>query len=104
MIDPLVIDRHYESKIPIFTKPYMRLGQMAARYGVSAPDHNALVDAICAGYVGIAQTTHHSALRTASPRDLHMRQIEWHSTFRAKVDAFAVKKKIEFNVPDWPWG
>lgn len=104
VIDPLVIDRHYEKNVPIFTKPFMRLGQMAARYGVSAPTHNALDDAICAGYVATAQSIHHSAIRTGSPRELHARQTDWYMDFRGKIRAFAAKKNIEFSTPDWPFG
>lgn len=104
VIDPLVIDRHYERNIPIFTKPYMRLGQMAARYGLSAPNHNALNDAICAGYLASAQSVHHSAIRTNSPRDIHKLQTDWYADFRAKISAFGEKKKINIITPDWPFG
>jgi len=104
VIDPLVIDRHYEKNVPVFTKPFMRLGQMAARYGLSAPTHNALDDAICAGYLAAAQSVHHSAIRTGSPRELHERQCIWYKDFVAKVHSFANKKKITFTTPDWPFG
>lgn len=104
VIDPLVIDRHFETKIPVFTKPYMRLGQMAARYGVSAPTHDALDDAKCTGYIAVAQSIHHPSIRSISIRDLHMRQTQWYEEFAAKVDMIGKKKNVSFLVPPWPWG
>lgn len=104
VIDPLVIDRHFQKNIPVFTKPWMRLGQMAARYGVSAPNHNALDDARCAGYIAVAQSIHHSTIRTCTIRDLHMRQTQWYEEFRLKVEQIGAKKHVNFLVPPWPWG
>jgi DNA polymerase III subunit epsilon len=104
VIDPLVIDRHYQKNIPVFTKPHMRLASMAARYGVSAPTHNALDDAICTGHVLVGQSLHYSSIRTASPLDLHRRQLGWSEEFAAKVRAFADKKQIQFSIPRWPFG
>lgn len=104
VIDPLVIDRHFERNVPVFTSPYMRLGQMAARYGCSQPTHNALEDAKVTGYVACAQSIHHSSIRNVSIRDLHERQTVWYGEFRKKVEDFARKKDLQFAVPDWPWG
>jgi DNA polymerase III subunit epsilon len=105
IIDPLVIDRHYEKNVPIFTKPYMRLGQMAARYGLQPPNHNALIDAIVTGHLTVAQTIHHSRIRTLSPRELHNTQQIWYDDWRKRVTTFLEKKKIEdWHMPAWPFG
>jgi DNA polymerase III subunit epsilon len=102
--DPLVVDRHYQKNVPIFTAPFMRQSSMAARYGLSIPTHDALDDAICAGHIALAQSIHHSPLRSASPAELDRRQAQWHSEFAAKVNAFASKKDFKFYIPQWPFG
>jgi DNA polymerase III subunit epsilon len=104
VIDPLVIDRHYQKNVPVFTKPHMRLSSMATRYGISQPTHDALDDAICTGHVLVGQTLHYSRLRTASPLELHRLQLGWYEEFRGKVRSFADKKQITFTLPDWPFG
>jgi DNA polymerase III subunit epsilon len=104
VIDPLTIDRHYQKNVPVFTAPFMRQVEMAARYGVSAPTHNALDDAICTGHIALAQTLHHSAIRTASPIEMDRRQAQWHQEWAAKVTAFTNKKGLEWSIPAWPFG
>lgn len=104
VIDPLVIDRHYQKNIPVFTAPHMRQAQMAARYGLSAPTHNALDDAICAGHIALAQGLHYPGIRHSSPRELHKHQTIWFDDFTKKVQRFAEKKAISFSLPQWPFG
>jgi DNA polymerase-3 subunit epsilon len=104
VIDPLVIDRHYQSNIPVFTKPWMRLAQMAERYGVQAPTHRALEDAISTGYVAIEQSLHYPAIRHMSLPELHRKQREWYEEWAKRFRDFAVKKEFQFSTPDWPYG
>lgn len=104
VIDPLVIDRHFETHIPVFTKPYMRLEQMAKRYCVSAPTHRALDDAKATGEVAIAQSLHHSQIRHMSPLQLHREQEKWYHQWCLRVGEFAAKKQIQFNILPWPFG
>lgn len=104
IVDPLVIDRHFETKIPIFTKPYMRLGQMAARYGCHAPKHRALDDAIATGHIAIAQSLHHSSIRRMSPHDLMLGQERWYYEWSQKFLNWGQKKGIQFTMPTWPFG
>jgi DNA polymerase III subunit epsilon len=104
VIDPLVIDRHFQKNVPIFTKPHMRQEQMAARYGILPPSHNALEDAICTGNIAVAQSLHHSGIRNVSPNELHRKQEVWFGQFKEKVNAFADKKQITFTLSSWPFG
>lgn len=104
VIDPLVIERHFEKNIPIFTKPWMRQQQMALRYGITPPNHRALADAICTGNIALAQTLHHPGIRHMSVSELHRTQEKWFAEFKTKVDNFAKKKSIEFSMPSWPFG
>jgi DNA polymerase III subunit epsilon len=105
VIDPLIIDRHYQKNVPVFTSPFMRQSEMAARYGISAPTHDALKDAICTGHIALAQTFHHSGIRSASPLEMDHRQTQWYAEWAAKVTAFTKKKGMpDWNMPQWPFG
>ena len=104
VIDPLVIDRHFERNVPIFTKPFMRLNQMAGRYGVLAPTHDALADCISTGYVAIAQSVHHTAIRRAELPDLVRSQQTWYEEWATKFISFAEKKDFIPRLPRWPFG
>lgn len=104
IVDPLVVDRHFETKIPIFTKPYMRLGQMAARYGIHQPKHRALADAIATGHVAIAQSLHHSRIRRMTPKELHIAQEGWYEEWADKFRHWGETKGIQFQMPPWPFG
>lgn len=104
VIDPLVIDRHYQKHIPVFTKPWMRLGQMAARYGVQAPEHRALADAVSTGHIAIAQSFHHPPLRRLSLPELQRNQVKWYGEWATVFRTWGAKKGISFNIPAWPYG
>ncbi len=104
VIDPLVIDRHYQKNIPVFTKPWMRLEKMAERYRVLAPSHHALDDAKTTGYVLIEQTMHHPPLRRMSLPELHRNQVKWHDEWANILRSWGTKKSISFTIPVWPFG
>jgi DNA polymerase-3 subunit epsilon len=104
IIDPLVLDRHFQKNVPVFTAPYMRQCEMAARYGLSIPTHDALQDAICAGNIALAQSIHYSGIRNVSPLELERKQLAWHDEFKVKVENFARRKNIQFSIPQWPFG
>lgn len=104
VIDPLVIDRHYQKHIPVFTKPHMRLVSMAGRYGVVSPEHRALADAKTTGYIAIGQSLHHSAIRPLSVMELHRRQEKWYEEWTTVFLNYAKKKSFEVTIPAWPYG
>lgn len=104
IIDPLVIDRHYQKNVPVFTAPHMRQISMAARYGLIAPTHRALDDAICAGNIAIAQSLHHAGIRNVPTSQLVEKQERWFEEFAQKVRSFGAKKAISFSLPAWPFG
>lgn len=104
VIDPLVIDRHYQKHIPVFTKPWMRLAQMAERYGVVPPSHHALADAISTGELAIAQSLHHPALRRQNLPELMRNQVKWYGEWAAVFRSWGDKKGISFTIPAWPYG
>lgn len=104
VIDPIVIDRHYQKNIPVFQAPWMRLSYMAARYGISPPNHNAEQDAICTGKVAMAQSLSYPYIRKNSPKQLHQTQQVWFAEWVDKVKAFSNKKNFSFSTPSWPFG
>lgn len=104
VIDPLVIDRHYQRHVPVFTKPFMRLASMADRYGVRPPSHEALADAISTGYVAIEQSLHYPAVRHMGLTGLSRKQGEWYADWAKKFADFAIKKGFQFHIPPWPYG
>jgi DNA polymerase III subunit epsilon len=104
IVDPLVIDRHYQVNVPVFTKPYMRLQKMAARFGVIPPSHDALDDAKTAGYIAIEQSFAYKGIRSANIPALHENQRLWYEQWCSKFVDFANKKKFEVRIPSWPFG
>jgi DNA polymerase III subunit epsilon len=104
VIDPLVVDRHYQVNVPVFTKPWMRLGHMAARYGVKPPTHRALEDAVTTGLVAVEQSFHYPALRHNSMSELMRKQHQWYLEWAGKFQAYAKKKDFQFNILPWPFG
>lgn len=104
VVDPLVIDRHFEKNVPVFTKPWMRQQQMAARYGVGSSNHTALADAIIAGKIAYAQTLHHPGIRNASVPELHRCQEQWYEEWAKIFISFARKKEFSVSIPGWPFG
>jgi DNA polymerase-3 subunit epsilon len=104
IIDPLVIERHYQKSIPVFTKPWMRLLQMSLRYGVEAPTHDALDDAIATGYVAIKQSLYYPSIRRCSLPELHARQIRWHAEWSNAFANLASKRGFQFKPLEWPHG
>lgn len=104
VIDPLVIDRHFQKHVPVFTKPFMRLNHMAGRYGVVAPKHRALADAQTTGFIAIGQSLHHTSIRPLSVMELMRRQEKWYAEWAHKFQSWGEKKKIQFVMPPWPFG
>jgi DNA polymerase-3 subunit epsilon len=105
VIDPFVIDKHYDR----YRKGRRTLTAMAAQYGVTLGGegaHNATADTVGACRLAWRLPEVHPELRSVSVHDLHSRQINWYREqatgleryFRAKgndVDADAVNK-------EWP--
>lgn len=104
VIDPLVLDRHFQKNIPVFTKPWMRLAKMAERYGVQPPSHHALDDAITTGLVLIEQTMHHPPLRRMSLPEITRNQVTWYDQWASVLRTWGTKRGISFTIPSWPFG
>jgi DNA polymerase-3 subunit epsilon len=103
VIDPLVVERGNERNIPVFVKPWMRQIEMAKRYGLVEPQHEAMGDAICAGQIAIEQSLHYP-IRSLSMPELHRRQEKWYDEWAGKFISFARKKNFNVSIPKWPFG
>ena len=102
VIDPLVLDKHYDQ----FRRGSRKLAVAAKHYGIELSEddaHGATADALAAARVAWRMARVFPELAAMQLSELHSKQIEWHAEQAASLQEFFRRKGSDEVVPlDWP--
>lgn len=101
VIDPLVIDRHFDK----YRSGGRKLGTVCAHYGVDLTDaHDATADAVAAGQLALAMADDYQTVRKMPLKALYDAQVSWFRAWRHSFNNFLARKNDnpQFVTGEWP--
>ncbi len=100
VVDPLVIDRHYDR----YRRGSRKLGAMCAHYGVTQDGaHNAEDDAVAAARLAWKQARTYPDLAAMGLAELAAAQAGWHRTWAVQFREYLIGRGNTDDLPDGAW-
>lgn len=100
VVDPLVIDRHYDR----YRRGSRKLPDMCVHYGVvQGGPHTAEGDAVAAARLAWKQARTYPELAVMSLDELTAAQAEWHATWAAEFAQYLIDRGRTDDLPDGAW-